>query len=63
MPATVPGAFAPDKLQASLQASIKALGSHKIRVFYLHYPDRSDTPVPFEDILRQINEFHKAGQM
>jgi aryl-alcohol dehydrogenase-like predicted oxidoreductase len=58
-----PGALAPEKLRAIFQESRKALGSHKIRVLYLHHPDRSDKHVPFEDTLREINELHKSGQM
>jgi aflatoxin B1 aldehyde reductase len=58
-----PGAFAPDKIRESFQASLKALGPQKIRVLYLHFPDRSDKQVPFEDTLREINEIHKSGQM
>ncbi|KIM81787.1 hypothetical protein PILCRDRAFT_8458 [Piloderma croceum F 1598] len=63
IPPKEPGGFAPDKIRASFQASLKALGPHKIRVFYLHYPDRSDKHVPFEDTLREINELHKSGQI
>jgi len=58
-----PGAFAPDKIRESFQASLKALGPQKIRVLYLHFPDRSDKQVPFEDTLREINEIHKSGQI
>jgi aflatoxin B1 aldehyde reductase len=58
-----PGAFAPDKLRATFQDSLKALGPQKIRVLYLHSPDRSDKRVPFEDTLRVINEFHQSGHM
>lgn len=60
---TTPGYFAPDNMKAVFQESLKALGPQKIRVYYLHAPDRSDKPVPFEDSLRVINEFHKAGLM
>jgi aflatoxin B1 aldehyde reductase len=58
-----PGYFAPDNLRAVFQESLKAFGPHKIRVFYLHAPDRSNQSAPFEDTLREINEFHKAGHM
>ncbi|KAH7926261.1 Aldo/keto reductase [Leucogyrophana mollusca] len=53
-----PGGFAPDKLRVSLEQSLKALGKHKIRTFFLHCPDRS---VPIEDTLRAVNEFHREG--
>ncbi|KAG1737404.1 NADP-dependent oxidoreductase domain-containing protein [Suillus lakei] len=53
-----PGDFAPDKIRASLETSIKALGNTKIKTFYLHKPDRS---VPIEDTLRAINELHVEG--
>lgn len=58
-----PGYFAPEKLRAVFNESVKALGPHKIRVYYLHAPDRSEQSAPFEDTLREINELHKAGLM
>ncbi|KZP14581.1 Aldo/keto reductase [Athelia psychrophila] len=56
-----PGYFAPTNLRAVFQQSLKALGDHKVRVFYLHFPDRSAQQASFEDILREVNEFHKEG--
>ncbi|KAG1717442.1 NADP-dependent oxidoreductase domain-containing protein [Suillus lakei] len=53
-----PGDLAPDKIRASLEISIKALGKTKIKTFYLHRPDRS---VPVKDVLRAINELHVEG--
>ncbi|KAG2139318.1 NADP-dependent oxidoreductase domain-containing protein [Suillus clintonianus] len=53
-----PGDFAPDKIQASLEISMKALGKTKIKTFYLHRPDRS---VPIEVTLRAINELYNKG--
>ncbi|KAG1719780.1 NADP-dependent oxidoreductase domain-containing protein [Suillus lakei] len=53
-----PGDLAPDKIRASLEMSIKALGKTKIKTFYLHRPDRS---VPVKDVLRAINELHVEG--
>lgn len=58
-----PGYFAPEKLRTVFHESLEALGPHKIRIFYLHSPDRSDRSPSFEDTLREINEFHKAGLM
>ncbi|KAG2140631.1 NADP-dependent oxidoreductase domain-containing protein [Suillus clintonianus] len=55
---SAPGDFAQDKIRASLEASIKALGKTKIETFYLHVPDRS---VPIEDTLRAINKLHSEG--
>ncbi|KZP01189.1 Aldo keto reductase [Calocera viscosa TUFC12733] len=53
-----PGAFAPDQLRAQLAESLNALGPHKIRVLYLHAPDRK---TPIEDTLRELNEMYKEG--
>ncbi|KAG2133291.1 NADP-dependent oxidoreductase domain-containing protein [Suillus clintonianus] len=53
-----PGDLAQDKIRASLETSIKALGKTKIETFYLHAPDRS---VPIEDTLRAINKLHSEG--
>jgi aflatoxin B1 aldehyde reductase len=58
-----PGYFAPENLRMVIHESLKALGPKKIGILYLHSPDRSDKHVPFEDTLREINEFHKAGHM
>ncbi|EIW78932.1 Aldo keto reductase [Coniophora puteana RWD-64-598 SS2] len=55
----VPGDHAPGKLRASLQESLKALNMDKVRVFYLHLPDRG---TPFEDTLFEINELYKEGK-
>ncbi|KZP01191.1 Aldo/keto reductase [Calocera viscosa TUFC12733] len=53
-----PGGFAPEKLRAQLAESLTALGPHKIRVLYLHAPDRK---TPIEDTLRELNEMYKEG--
>ncbi|TFK92408.1 Aldo/keto reductase [Polyporus arcularius HHB13444] len=55
---TKPGDHAPSALRATFQTSLKALAPHKVRVFYLHAPDRS---VPFEDTVREVNELYKEG--
>ena len=49
---------APPVLRETFQASLKALAPHKVRVFYLHAPDRS---VPFEDTVREVNKMYKEG--
>ncbi|TFY50664.1 hypothetical protein EVG20_g11395 [Dentipellis fragilis] len=54
-----PGDHSPAKLRATLDVSLKALHPHKIRILYLHAPDRS---VPYIDTVRAINEFHKEGK-
>ena len=56
----VPGDHAPSKLKETFQDSLTALKGHKIRVFYLHAPDRS---IPFEDTLRAVHELYKAGHL
>lgn len=55
---SAPGDFAADRIRASLEISMKALGKTKIKTFYLHKPDRS---VPIEDTLRVINELYNEG--
>ncbi|KZT61535.1 Aldo/keto reductase [Calocera cornea HHB12733] len=52
------GGFAPEKLRAQMKESLKALGPHKIRVLYLHAPDRG---TPIEVVLRELNEMYKEG--
>ncbi|KAI0790935.1 aflatoxin B1-aldehyde reductase [Abortiporus biennis] len=55
----VPGGLAPEKLTDGLKQSLAALGPNiKIRVLYLHAPDRG---TPFADSLKVINEFYKQG--
>ncbi|KAL7283337.1 hypothetical protein ACG7TL_002766 [Trametes sanguinea] len=53
-----PGDHAPAKLRATFQTSLKMLAPYKVRVFYLHAPDRS---VPFEDTVREVNQMYKEG--
>ncbi|KAL1947780.1 hypothetical protein VTO73DRAFT_13504 [Trametes versicolor] len=53
-----PGDHAPAKLRATFETSLKLLAPLKVRVLYLHAPDRT---VPFEDTVREINELHKQG--
>ena len=55
-----PGGHASAQLKETFKSSLEALGPHKIRVFYLHIPDRS---VPFEDTLRAVDELFKAGHL
>ncbi|TFY72563.1 hypothetical protein EVG20_g451 [Dentipellis fragilis] len=55
-----PGDHSPEKFCATLDASLKALAPHKIRIFYLHAPDRG---VPYIDTVRAINELYKEGKL
>jgi len=54
-----PGDHSPEKLRTTFDTSLRALAPHKIRVFYLHAPDRS---VPFEDTLSEVDKLHKEGK-
>lgn len=53
-----PGDHAPDKLRSTFLTSLKYLNRDKVRVLYLHAPDRS---VPFEETLQEINKLHSEG--
>ncbi|GJE91892.1 aldo/keto reductase [Phanerochaete sordida] len=52
------GDHLPEKIKETFDASLKALNGKKIRVYYLHKPDRT---VPFEKTLEAIDAIHKAG--
>ncbi|KAH7908999.1 NADP-dependent oxidoreductase domain-containing protein [Hygrophoropsis aurantiaca] len=52
------GDHSPEKLRASVEKSIQALAPYKIRVLFLHVPDRS---VSYEETLRGVNELYKEG--
>ncbi len=57
----IPGDHSPLKLKATFGQSLDALGPNvKIRVFYLHAPDRS---VPFEETLEAVDDLHKSGKL
>lgn len=53
-----PGDHSPEKLRSIFLTSLQKLNRKKVRVLYLHAPDRS---VPFEDTLREVNELYKEG--
>ena len=55
-----PGDHEANKLKAAVKESWQALGAHKIRVQYLHVPDRS---VPFENTLEAVNELYQVGHL
>ena len=48
----------PEDLHAGLQASLKALKTGKLEMWYLHGPDRA---TPIEDTLREVNKLHEEG--
>ncbi|KZV91065.1 Aldo/keto reductase [Exidia glandulosa HHB12029] len=62
-PSLAPGhGHAPDLVRSAVDTSIKLLQpvlSGKLRVLYLHLPDRK---VPFVDTLRAIDELYKEGK-
>jgi len=53
-----PGDHAPEALRAIFETSLKTLNRPKVRVLYLHAPDRS---VPFEATLREVNALYDEG--
>jgi aryl-alcohol dehydrogenase-like predicted oxidoreductase len=53
-----PGDHSPEALRRTFGISLKKLAPLKVRVLYLHAPDRS---VPFEDTLREVDKIHKEG--
>ncbi|KAJ7046734.1 Aldo/keto reductase [Mycena alexandri] len=53
-----PGDHAPAALRATFFASLEALNRKKVRVLYLHAPDRS---VPFEETLEEMNKLYNEG--
>ena len=54
-----PGLHAPEKLEASLEKSLKELGTDCVDIFYLHAADRS---LPFTEPLKKLDELHKKGK-
>ena len=48
----------PEDLRAGLMASLKALKTEKLNMWYLHGPDRA---TPFEVTLRKVDKLHKEG--
>ena len=55
-----PGDHEASKFKAAFQESLQALGKNKIRVLYLHIPDRT---VPFENTLEAVNDLYQAGHL
>ncbi|KIJ60356.1 hypothetical protein HYDPIDRAFT_117260 [Hydnomerulius pinastri MD-312] len=54
-----PGDHSPQNLRKTFETSLEKLGRKKVRVLYLHAPDRS---VPFEDTVREINSLYEEGK-
>ncbi|KAF7294976.1 GTP binding [Mycena indigotica] len=52
------GDHKPENLRATFFTSLKALNRKKVRVLYLHAPDRS---VPFEETLEEMNKLYNEG--
>ncbi|KAK5163294.1 hypothetical protein LTR04_002663 [Oleoguttula sp. CCFEE 6159] len=48
----------PEQLRENLMASLKALQTDKVDMWYLHGPDRT---TPFAETLRAVDELHKEG--
>ncbi|KAJ7109329.1 Aldo/keto reductase [Mycena epipterygia] len=53
-----PGDHSPAALRSTFFASLDALNRKKVRVLYLHAPDRS---VPFEETLEEMNKLYTEG--
>lgn len=53
-----PGDHAASRIKDSIKKSLQDLGPHKIRVFYLHAPDRA---TPYEETLEAVNDLYKQG--
>ena len=55
-----PGDHTPEALRSTFLTSLQHLKRDKVRVLYLHAPDRS---VPFEDTVREINKLYTEGRL
>ncbi|KAL0071447.1 hypothetical protein AAF712_001304 [Marasmius tenuissimus] len=54
------GGHAPAPLRSSVLTSLKSLGRDKVRVLYLHVPDRT---VGFEETLQELNKLYEEGYL
>ncbi|KAJ3411399.1 hypothetical protein HDV05_002279 [Chytridiales sp. JEL 0842] len=54
-----PGDHEPAKIRAQFEASLKALGTSTVDVFYLHAPDHT---VPFEKTLEEVQKMYEEGK-
>jgi aflatoxin B1 aldehyde reductase len=55
-----PGDHSPHALRSIFNTSLQSLKRDKVRVLYLHAPDRS---VPFQDTVREINKLYTEGRL
>lgn len=55
-----PGDHAPGPLRSTFMTSLDKLKRDKVRVMYLHAPDRS---VPFEDTVAEVNKLYEEGRL
>ena len=55
-----PGDHSPENLRNTFLTSLQYLKRDKVRVLYLHAPDRS---VPFQDTVREVNNLYKEGKL
>ncbi|CAE7154641.1 unnamed protein product [Rhizoctonia solani] len=53
-----PGWHSPERLRAKFTESLEKLNAKKVRVLYLHAPDRS---VPFEETIGEVDKMYKEG--
>jgi len=53
------GGHKPEALRRTLGVSLEKLSPYRVRIFYLHAPDRT---VPFSDTLAEVDKLHKEGQ-
>jgi len=53
-----PGGHKPEAVREALLTSLKTLKRDKVRVFYLHAPDRS---VPYEKTVEEVNKLYNEG--
>ncbi|KAL0580234.1 hypothetical protein V5O48_001739 [Marasmius crinis-equi] len=53
------GGHASSQLRSSLLTSLKSLGRDKVRVLYLHVPDKT---VPFEETLEEVHKLHQEAR-
>lgn len=60
VPPAAPGDHSAARIKEIFKQSLSALGSHKIRVLYLHFPDRS---VPYAETAKAIDELYKEGHL
>ena len=55
-----PGDHSPETLRNTFLTSLQYLKRDRVRVLYLHAPDRS---VPFQDTVREVNNLYKEGKL